>query len=470
MSGVVSAGLRTTVLPHASAGAIFHAAMSSGKFHGMICPATPSGRATPTVEGVVELVGPPRVIEEVRRRERDVDVARLLDRLAAVHRLDDRELARLLLDRARDAEDVLRALASAHLRPVLVVRVARGFHRVVDVVGVRLGDLGELLLGARADRVRSTSRSSALRHLPPMKSSYRGVDLDVIGRLGRRRVLPRLAEVERVLALLLDLGSCALFVVKDCDMAADPIARSPRTRGRDRSRRARSRGRKPTRRHSRAARRRPRPGALRRRRLGLSRAGRIRARRIRRPLHRLHLRTGARLARRRNVLRRLVVLLARCGRRHGRRRRRIERHPAIGRRRHLHRSRRPIRSWGRLTLGRACRCRKVFEEIVGPRLTRVGAPQRGHRRALRAHRTSTEAPAARASARRCAPRPVPPRAFLARACTRRPSEVDPSWVRPGHGRSVRIAAAQAVTVVSSGASSDRDRHGITPEHPRKAAG
>ena len=44
VSGVVSAGLSTTVLPQASAGAIFHAAISSGKFHGMICPATPSGR------------------------------------------------------------------------------------------------------------------------------------------------------------------------------------------------------------------------------------------------------------------------------------------------------------------------------------------------------------------------------------------------------------------------------------------
>ena len=43
-SGVVSAGLRTTVFPQASAGAIFHAAMRSGKFHGMICAATPSGR------------------------------------------------------------------------------------------------------------------------------------------------------------------------------------------------------------------------------------------------------------------------------------------------------------------------------------------------------------------------------------------------------------------------------------------
>ena len=43
VSGVVSAGLSTTVFPQARAGAIFHAAMSSGKFHGMTCPATPSG-------------------------------------------------------------------------------------------------------------------------------------------------------------------------------------------------------------------------------------------------------------------------------------------------------------------------------------------------------------------------------------------------------------------------------------------
>ena len=44
VSGVVSAGLSTTVLPQASAGATFHASMSSGKFHGITCPATPSGR------------------------------------------------------------------------------------------------------------------------------------------------------------------------------------------------------------------------------------------------------------------------------------------------------------------------------------------------------------------------------------------------------------------------------------------
>ncbi len=42
-AGVCSAGLSTTALPPASAGASFHVAMSSGKFHGMICPTTPSG-------------------------------------------------------------------------------------------------------------------------------------------------------------------------------------------------------------------------------------------------------------------------------------------------------------------------------------------------------------------------------------------------------------------------------------------
>ena len=41
--GVVSAGLRTTVLPVARAGAIFQAAMSSGTFQGMTWAATPRG-------------------------------------------------------------------------------------------------------------------------------------------------------------------------------------------------------------------------------------------------------------------------------------------------------------------------------------------------------------------------------------------------------------------------------------------
>ena len=43
---VDEAGLRTTVLPGARAGAIFQASIRSGKFQGMTWAATPSGRAT----------------------------------------------------------------------------------------------------------------------------------------------------------------------------------------------------------------------------------------------------------------------------------------------------------------------------------------------------------------------------------------------------------------------------------------
>ena len=85
MSGVVSAGLRTTVFPVASAGASFHAAISSGKFHGITWPGHTQRTRHAVRKGVLELVGPARVVEEVRRGKRQVHVAGLLDRLAAVH-------------------------------------------------------------------------------------------------------------------------------------------------------------------------------------------------------------------------------------------------------------------------------------------------------------------------------------------------------------------------------------------------
>ncbi len=43
VSGVCSAGFNTTVQPTASAGAIFATPMTKGKFHGTICPTTPTG-------------------------------------------------------------------------------------------------------------------------------------------------------------------------------------------------------------------------------------------------------------------------------------------------------------------------------------------------------------------------------------------------------------------------------------------
>ena len=56
-SGVSSAGFRTTVFPHASAGPSFQLAMFAGKFHGTMSPTTPSGSrnvaATPPATGIV---------------------------------------------------------------------------------------------------------------------------------------------------------------------------------------------------------------------------------------------------------------------------------------------------------------------------------------------------------------------------------------------------------------------------------
>ncbi len=105
----------------------------------------PEWPRTPVEESVLELVGPARVVEEVRRGERQVDVARLLDRLAAVERLEHRELARALLQDARDAEEVLGALASRQARPGRE-GLPRGGDRGGDVLGSGLGDLGERLL------------------------------------------------------------------------------------------------------------------------------------------------------------------------------------------------------------------------------------------------------------------------------------------------------------------------------------
>ena len=57
VSGVSSAGFSTTVLPAASAGAIFQEAIASGKFQGTIRPTTPSGsrnvKSMPPATGIV---------------------------------------------------------------------------------------------------------------------------------------------------------------------------------------------------------------------------------------------------------------------------------------------------------------------------------------------------------------------------------------------------------------------------------
>src|SRR6266545_2325435 len=138
-------------------------------------------------EGVVELVGPAGVVEEVGGGQRHVDVARLLDGLAAVHGLQHRELPRPLLDHPGDAVQVLGPLGAGHARPDLGVGGAGGPHGRLDILVAGLGHLGQDLLGGRVDGLEMPVGGG--RHPAAAdQQAVVGADLDVIGRLGRRRV------------------------------------------------------------------------------------------------------------------------------------------------------------------------------------------------------------------------------------------------------------------------------------------
>ena len=132
--------------------------------------------------GVLQLVGPAGVVEEVRGDGRDVDVAGLLDRLAVVDRLEDGELAAALLDDPGDAVEVLGPLAAGHPAPDLVVGPAGGLHGLVDVGVVGLGDLREHLLGGGADGLEGLA--AAVDELTVDEQAVRRLDVDDAARLG----------------------------------------------------------------------------------------------------------------------------------------------------------------------------------------------------------------------------------------------------------------------------------------------
>src|SRR3954470_3791031 len=153
-------------------------------------------------ERVLELVRPAGVVEEVRSRERQVDVSGFLDRLAAVQGLEHRELARAFLEDPRDPEQVLRAFRRRHARPAVVERSARRRDRLLDLRGRRLADLGERLLGRRADR------RVRLRRVDPLAADEMAVALgkrDDVASLRRRRVRPVL-RYERAVACVLEVS------------------------------------------------------------------------------------------------------------------------------------------------------------------------------------------------------------------------------------------------------------------------
>jgi len=78
---VVSAGFNTTVLPHASAGASFHAAISNGKFQGKFVRQLPeTGVRAP--ETHTSACPPTGMIKEMRRHQWQIHIPALLNRLA----------------------------------------------------------------------------------------------------------------------------------------------------------------------------------------------------------------------------------------------------------------------------------------------------------------------------------------------------------------------------------------------------
>ena len=187
VSGVVSAGLSTTVLPQASAGSDLPGQHQQREVPRDDLAGDAERRGAEA--GVLELVGPAGVVEEVRRRDRDVDVAGLLDRLAVVDRLEHGELAGALLDDPGDPEEVLRPLRPRHPAPDPVVGAARGLDGRVDVGVVGLGDLGQHLLGGRVDGLER--RAVPVDELAVDEQAVGRLDVDDRARLGGRGVLER---------------------------------------------------------------------------------------------------------------------------------------------------------------------------------------------------------------------------------------------------------------------------------------
>ena len=160
-SGVCSAGLSTTVQPDASAGPSFHAAISSGKFHGMIC-ADHADRLAERVgeifcarrvghgdrnRGALDLRRPSRHVAEQVDGERNVGGARHGQRLAVVERFDERELVQMRFEQIGKLPDQASAFGSGHARPWSRECFASGFHGELDILSIAFGDVGEHLAG-----------------------------------------------------------------------------------------------------------------------------------------------------------------------------------------------------------------------------------------------------------------------------------------------------------------------------------
>ena len=108
-------------------------------------------------EFIVDQFGPAGMVIEVARYQRNVDVARLADGLAIVHRLQHRQEAFALLDDAGNGVEVLRALMAREFRPCSKT-LARRLHRSIHIGRRSLRDSGKHLAIGRIGDVEGFRR------------------------------------------------------------------------------------------------------------------------------------------------------------------------------------------------------------------------------------------------------------------------------------------------------------------------
>ena len=98
----------------------------------------------------LHLVGDPAEVAEARRGARDVEAARVADRMTGVAALQGGELVGVGLDGVGEAEQQAAPLGGGQ-RPPAGEGVVGGVHRPVDVGGTGLGDLGDHRAVVRID-------------------------------------------------------------------------------------------------------------------------------------------------------------------------------------------------------------------------------------------------------------------------------------------------------------------------------
>ena len=164
VSEVNSAGLSTTVLPIASAGAIFQASISSGKFQGMICPTTPTGTAAGQL--ALHELGPAGVVVEVAGHQRDVDVPRSRGSACRCRAISSTaKQPAVLLDLAGEGVEVAGPAVPAERPPARLRGARRRAPRASTSAALAWATPGERLAGGRV----RASRSTRPRRLGPTR-------------------------------------------------------------------------------------------------------------------------------------------------------------------------------------------------------------------------------------------------------------------------------------------------------------